>query len=26
VGTGRLVSDLRPDDFQQYRQKLAKQG
>jgi hypothetical protein len=26
VGTGRLVSDLRPDDFQQYRQRLTKQG
>jgi len=26
AGMGRLVSDLRPDDFQQYRQRLAKQG
>ena len=26
VGTGRLVSDLRPDDFQRYRQRLAAQG
>jgi len=26
VGGGRLMSDLRPDDFQRYRQKLAKQG
>ena len=26
AGAARLVSDLRPDDFQQYRQKLVKQG
>jgi len=26
AGMGRLVSDLLPDDFQQYRQRLTKKG
>ncbi|MBL7132472.1 MAG: tyrosine-type recombinase/integrase [Phycisphaerae bacterium] len=26
VGTGRVVSDLRPDDFQDFRQRLLRKG